>query len=63
MRNTGRPTRVDSYDELTGELPFLMRSHDLRSTVAAPILLGEEVWGTVAASTSRTQPLAAGCDR
>jgi signal transduction histidine kinase len=59
VRSTGRPTRVDSYADLAGELPLLMRSHDLRSTVAAPVLLGEEVWGTVAASTTREQPLPA----
>jgi signal transduction histidine kinase len=63
VRSTGRPTRMDSYHDLAGELPLLMRAHDLRSTVAAPILLGEEIWGTVAASTSRDQPLPAGSEQ
>jgi signal transduction histidine kinase len=62
VRSTGRPTRMDSYEDLTGELPLLMRANDLRSTVAAPVLLGEEVWGAVAASTSREQPLPAGSE-
>jgi signal transduction histidine kinase len=62
MRSTGRPTRVDSYDDLAGELPLMMRANDLRSTVAAPVLLGEEVWGGVAASTSREQRLPAGSE-
>jgi len=62
VRSTGRPTRMDSYEELGGELPLLMRANDLRSTVAAPVLLGEQVWGVVAASTSRTQPLPTGSE-
>jgi signal transduction histidine kinase len=62
VRSTGRPTRVDSYEDLGGELPLLMRANDLRSTVAAPVLLGEQVWGVVAASTSRTQPLPTGSE-
>jgi signal transduction histidine kinase len=62
VRSTGRPTRVDSYDDLPGELPLMMRANDLRSTVAAPVLIGEEVWGNVAAATSRDQPLPAGCE-
>ena len=60
VRSTARPTRVDSYDDLPGELPLMMRANDLRSTVAAPVLIGEEVWGNVAAATSRDQPLPAG---
>ncbi|HEX5620672.1 MAG TPA: GAF domain-containing protein [Solirubrobacteraceae bacterium] len=62
VRSTGRPTRMDSYDDLGGELPLLMRAHDLRGTVAAPVLFGEEVWGVVAASTTRAQPLPAGSE-
>lgn len=62
VRSTGRPTRVDSYEGLPGELPLMMRANDLRSTVAAPVLIGEEVWGNVAAATSREQPLPAGSE-
>src|SRR5215212_1544629 len=39
VRRTGRPARVDSYEALAGELPLMMRANDLRSTVAAPVLL------------------------
>jgi signal transduction histidine kinase len=40
----------------------MMRANDLRSTVAAPVLIGEEVWGNVAVATSREQPLPAGSE-
>jgi GAF domain-containing protein len=57
VRRTGRPARADSYDGHTGELPVVMRAIDVRASVAAPVMLGDEVWGTVAASTTTDQPL------
>jgi signal transduction histidine kinase len=62
IRRTRQPARLDSYEELTGELPLMMRASDLRSTVAAPVLVDDEIWGLVAASTSRTQALPANCE-
>jgi len=62
VRSTGRPARVDSYDNLPGELPLMLRASDLRSSVGAPVLIGDEVWGAVAASTGREQPLPAGSE-
>lgn len=59
VRSTGRPARVDSYADLGGELPLLMRASDLRSSVVAPVKLGDEVWGAIVASTTREQPLPA----
>src|SRR5215217_7187833 len=59
VRASGRPARVDSYDGLAGELPLMMRASELRSSVMAPVLLGEQVWGAVVASTVREQPLPA----
>lgn len=56
-RRTGRPARVDSYEGRRGELPIMMRSVDVRGSVAAPIMLGDEMWGAVVASTTRDQPL------
>jgi GAF domain-containing protein len=62
VRGTARPARVDSYEDLTGELPLMMRANELRSTVAAPVLVGDDVWGAVAVATSRDQPLPANCE-
>jgi signal transduction histidine kinase len=62
VRRTRRPARADSYEGSTGELPLVMRSIELRSTVAAPVLLGAEVWGAVVASTTRDEPLPAGSE-
>jgi signal transduction histidine kinase len=59
VRWTGRPARVDTYEHVTGELPVQMRASDLRSSVAAPVAVGDEVWGAVVAVTTRDQPLPA----
>jgi signal transduction histidine kinase len=56
-RATCRPARADSYDGLRGELPLVMRSIGLRSSVAAPVVLGPDAWGALVASTTRDAPL------
>lgn len=56
-RSTGLPARADTYEGLRGELPVVMESIGLRASVAAPVLIGERVWGAVVASTVRDEPL------
>jgi GAF domain-containing protein len=63
VRATGRPARIESYERAAGELPVQMRASDLRSSVAAPVTLGDEVWGAVVAVTTREQPLPAECEQ
>jgi len=62
VRRTRRPARADSYEGITGELPMVMRAIDLRSTVAAPVMVEGEVWGALVASTTRDQPLPEGSE-
>jgi signal transduction histidine kinase len=62
VRRTRRPARADSYEGHTGELPVVMRAIDVRASVAAPVMLGDEVWGAIAASTTRAQPLPPGSE-
>jgi signal transduction histidine kinase len=59
VRRTGRPARADGYDELTGDLPLQMRAVGVRSSVAAPVTVSGEVWGTLAVVTTRSEPLPA----
>jgi signal transduction histidine kinase len=59
VRSTGRPARLDSYEGGRGELSIVMRSVNIRSSVAAPVMLGDEVWGVVGAATTREEPLPA----
>jgi PAS domain S-box-containing protein len=62
VRHSGRPGRVDSYDEIGGELAGRVRHMGLRSAVAAPINLGRELWGFVAAATIREEPFPPGAE-
>jgi signal transduction histidine kinase len=61
VRATRRPARADSYEGARGELPAVMRAIGLRATVAAPILVDDEVWGGLVASTA-DEPLPPGSE-
>lgn len=54
---TGRPARVDSYADATGDASEVARSHGLRSAVGAPILVEGRIWGYVLAGTTADEPL------
>jgi signal transduction histidine kinase len=60
---TGRPARADGYEESSGELPIVMRAIGLRSTLAAPVHLHEQVWGALVASTTTDDPLPEGSEQ
>jgi signal transduction histidine kinase len=60
VRATRRAARADGYEQATGEFGVAMRASGLRSSVVAPILMGEEPWGGLVAATTRAQPLPAG---
>jgi signal transduction histidine kinase len=62
VRRTGRPARADSYEGITGELPVVMRAIDLRSSIAAPVIVGSDVWGALVAATTRDRPLPEGSE-
>ncbi len=57
--STRRPARVDNYEGARGELPLMMKLIDVRSSVAAPVLVGGEPWGAVVVSTTEPEPLPA----
>jgi GAF domain-containing protein len=56
--DTGRPARIESYDDATGDASEVARSHGLRSAVGAPILVEGRLWGLVIAGTTRDDALA-----
>lgn len=59
VRSTSAPARADTYEGRRGELPLVMESIGLRSSVAAPILLDAAPWGAIVVSTTRAEPLPA----
>src|SRR5918992_3916050 len=48
---SGRPERVDDYDDVEGELAARLREFGIRSVVGAPILVAGRLWGALMASS------------
>jgi PAS domain S-box-containing protein len=57
---TGRPARVDDYEDLAGELAGRLRALGFRCAVAAPIVLGGRTWGAVIVSAVHDDAFAPG---
>jgi signal transduction histidine kinase len=58
VRRSGRPSRIDSYEGLSGPVVELASTLGSRSSVGAPILVEGRVWGAVIATTTGPQPFA-----
>ena len=60
---SGRPQRVDRYDETGGTLAETLRSFGYRGAVAAPVNVGGRLWGALAVATRSEDPLPQGLER
>ncbi len=58
VRRTGQAARLDSHEGAAGAAAARIRDIGIQSMVAAPIMVGRDLWG-VAAVASRTGPLPA----
>ncbi|MBV8346838.1 MAG: GAF domain-containing protein [Mycolicibacterium sp.] len=58
VRRTGRPARIDSHEHAMGASAARIREMGVKSMVAVPIMVAEQLWG-VAAVASRGDPLPA----
>jgi signal transduction histidine kinase len=54
---TGRPARVDSYENAAGSTAARLRDLGLRAAVGAPIVVDGRVWGAAIVGSSRPEPL------
>jgi len=50
---SGRPTRIDDYDDLDDELAMRLRAVGIRSAVGAPIVVAGRLWGAVIAASGQ----------
>ena len=50
---TGRPARIDDYEHASGPTAALSRELGMRSSVGAPIVVDQRLWGVMIASTKR----------
>jgi GAF domain-containing protein len=60
VAETGKPARVDGYDEATGEAAEIARRYGWRSSIAAPIVVEGRVWGVMLVATKRPESFPAG---
>ncbi len=54
---TGRPARMDSYENAAGSTAARLRDLGLRAAVGAPIVVDGRVWGAAIVGSSRPEPL------
>lgn len=59
---TGRPVRLDDFDEAGGAVAAQMRRLGVRSGVAGPIVLGGRTWGALSATWSEGVPIPTGAE-
>jgi signal transduction histidine kinase len=60
VRETGGPTRVDSFAGASGSIAEEARRLGIVSSVGCPIIVEGRLWGVIAASSKRPAPFAAG---
>jgi hypothetical protein len=62
VQRTGRPARMDTYDNATGTLAVLVRSVGLRAAVGVPVIVDGRLWGLAAVGSDRPGPMPAGTE-
>jgi len=60
--DTGRPARMDSYENASGPSAADARGRGIRSSVGAPISVEGHVWGVIIAASTRAKPLPLGAE-
>jgi sugar diacid utilization regulator len=56
---TGRPARIDSYDNVAGPVAARVRSVGVRAAVGVPIIVDGRVWGLAAVGSLQPGPMPA----
>jgi signal transduction histidine kinase len=54
---TGRPVRLETYEQVSGPISRRARGVGLHAAVGAPIVVDGGLWGALVAATSRADPL------
>jgi GAF domain-containing protein len=62
VAETGKPARVDGYDDASGEAAEIARRHGWRSSIAAPIIVEGRMWGVMLVATKGPEPFPAGAE-
>jgi GAF domain-containing protein len=62
VATTRKPARIDSYDDATGETAEIARRYGWRSSIAAPIIVEDRLWGLMYAAAPRQEAFPAGAE-
>jgi signal transduction histidine kinase len=55
VAETGKPARIDGYDDASGEAADIARRYGWRSSIAAPIIVEDHLWGVMLVATERPE--------
>jgi PucR C-terminal helix-turn-helix domain/GGDEF-like domain/GAF domain len=59
VQRTGRPARVDTYENVTGAIAKLARAIGLRAAAGVPVVVDGRLWGMAAVGSDRPGPMPA----
>jgi signal transduction histidine kinase len=59
VAKTGRPARIESYDDASGPIDVAVREGGIRSSVGTPIVVEGRLWGVMAAGSRGDDPMPA----
>jgi signal transduction histidine kinase len=62
LYRSGRPARVDDYDDVEGELAGRLREFGIQSVVGAPIYVAGRLWGAIMVSSEQAHAFPAGTE-
>src|SRR6476659_4742252 len=59
VHRSGRPARIDSYEDVAGPIAARVRAVGVRAAVGVPIIVDSRVWGLVAVGSVQPGPMTA----
>jgi signal transduction histidine kinase/uncharacterized protein YoaH (UPF0181 family) len=62
VAETGKPARLDGYDDASGEAGEIARRHGWRSSIGAPIVVEGRLWGAMIIGMQRREPFPTGAE-
>ncbi len=62
VAETGKPARVDGYDDGSGEAAEIARRFGWNSSIAAPVIVEGRLWGVMLVATQRSEPFPASAE-
>jgi signal transduction histidine kinase len=62
VRSSGRPARIEDYEDAPGSVAAIARERGVRSAVGAPITVEGRLWGAMVAFSKTDKPLPSGIE-